>query len=209
TEAMLRNPAPADWPNWRRTDNAWGYSPLTSIDATNVKNLTLAWSWAMHDGSNEATPLVVNGTMYLPHPGGIVQALDPATGNLCWEYRPERPAGAAPGGAEGGGVQRNIAIFGDKVFTATGDAHLIALDARTGKVVWDVAVADRKLGYQYTAGPIVVRGKVIAGLTGCSRYKDDGGFTSAHDAQTGKEIWRTSSIARPGEPGVETWVNLP
>ncbi|HEX7798388.1 MAG TPA: PQQ-binding-like beta-propeller repeat protein [Vicinamibacterales bacterium] len=209
TEDMLRTPAPGDWPNWRRTDNAWGYSPLTSIDTNNVKNLTLAWSWAMNDGSNEATPLVVNGTMYLPNPGGVVQALDAASGNLIWEYRPERSAGSPQGGGEGGGVQRNIAVFDDKVFSATGDAHLIALDARTGKVSWDVAVADRTLGYQYTAGPIVVRGKVIAGITGCSRYKDDVCFITGHDAATGKEIWRTSSIARPGETGGDTWGDLP
>src|SRR5262245_55375857 len=120
TEDMLRNPAAGDWPNWRRTDNAWGYSPLTSIDTNNVKNLTLAWSWAMNDGSNEATPLVANGTMYLPNPGGVVQALDAASGNLFWEYRPERAAGSVQGGGEGGGVQRNIASFCDEVLSATG-----------------------------------------------------------------------------------------
>ena len=209
TEEMLRNPAPADWPNWRRTDNAWGYSPLTSIDTNNVRTLTLAWSWAMTGGANEATPLVANGIMYLPNPGGVVQALDAATGDLIWEFRPEPPAGASQPAGEGGGAQRNIAIFGDKVFTATGEAHLIALDARTGKVAWDAKVADRQLGYQYTAGPIVVRGKVIAGITGCTRYKEDVCFITGHDAATGKELWRTSSIARPGEPGGDTWGDLP
>ncbi|HUR35130.1 MAG TPA: PQQ-binding-like beta-propeller repeat protein [Vicinamibacterales bacterium] len=209
TEDMLRNPAAQDWPNWRRTDNAWGYSPLTAIDAGNVRNLTLAWSWAMTGGANEATPLVANGVMYLPNPGGVVQALDAATGDLIWEYRPEPAAGTGQAAGEGGGAQRNIAIFGDKVYSATGDAHLIALDARTGKVAWDVKVADRQLGYQYTAGPIVVRGKVIAGITGCSRYKEDVCFITGHDAATGRELWRTSSIARPGEPGGDTWGELP
>ncbi len=95
------------------------------------------------------------------------------------------------------------------MFSATNEAHLIALDARTGKVAWDVTVADKRLGYQYTAGPIVVRGTVITGITGCSRYKDDVCFITGHDAATGKEIWRTSSIARPGEPGGDTWGDLP
>ena len=83
------------------------------------------------------------------------------------------------------------------------------MNARTGKVVWDVEAADSRLGYQYSAGPIVVRGKVIAGITGCSRYKEDVCFITGRDAETGKEIWRTSSIARPGEPGGDTWGELP
>src|SRR5206468_3485000 len=179
TEAMLRNPAPGDWLNWRRTDNAWGYSPLDQITRQNVTQLQLAWSWAMDDtGANEATPLVYDGIMYLPNPRGVIQALDGVTGDLIWEYRPEvaqtgapaasgggaeqtaiprltqRPAGG--GGDEGRGIQRNIAIYGDKVFGTTNDAHIVAVDARTGKRVWDTRVADSKLGYEYTSGPIVV-----------------------------------------------------
>ena len=232
TEAMLRNPAPGDWLNWRRTDNAWGYSPLDQINRQNVQQLQLAWSWAMDDtGANEATPLVYDGIMYLPNPRGVIQALDGVTGDLIWEYRPEvaqtgapaasgggaeqtaiprlsqRPAGG--GGDEGRGIQRNIAIYGDKVFGTTNDAHIVAVDARTGKRVWDTRVADSKLGYEYTSGPIVVHGKVIAGITGCGRYKEDVCFISGHDAATGKELWRTSTIARPGEPGGETWGDLP
>lgn len=209
TEEMLRNPPAGDWLNWRRTDNAWGYSTLTEINRTTVPQLQLAWSWAMADGANEATPLVSNGIMYLPNPRDIVQALDAVTGDLIWEYRPRRdPSAPAPRG-DGGGAQRNIAIYADKIYAATSDAHIVALDARTGKVAWDTKVADHALGYQYTAGPIVVRGKVIAGVTGCSRYKDDVCFLTAHDATTGKELWRTSSIARPGEPGGDTWGDLP
>src|SRR5437762_1704153 len=96
TENMLRNPAAGDWLNWRRTDNAWGYSPLEQITRRNVQQLGLAWSWAMESsGAQEATPLVYNGIMYLPNPGGVIQALDGATGDLIWEYRPDdsqRPA---------------------------------------------------------------------------------------------------------------------
>jgi alcohol dehydrogenase (cytochrome c) len=213
TESMLRNPTAGDWLNWRRTDNAWGYSPLEQINKRNVQQLQLVWSWAMDNtGAQEATPLVYNGVMYLPNPAGVIQALDGATGDLIWEYRPdEKPSGQRTGGGdvELRGIQRNLAIFGDRIFGTTNDAHLIALDARTGKRVWDVTVADSKLGYSYTSGPIVVRGKVIAGMTGCSRYKDDVCFISAHDASTGKEVWRTSTIARPGDPGGETWGDLP
>ena len=163
---MLRNPAPGDWLNWRRTDNAWGYSPLDQITRQNVQQLQLAWSWAMDDtGAQEATPLVYDGIMDPPNPRGVIQALDAATGDLIGRYRPEikdapapppctagggeqtaiprlaqRPAG---GGDSGRGIQRNIAIFGDRIFGATNDAHIIALDARTGKVAWDTTVADR------------------------------------------------------------------
>jgi alcohol dehydrogenase (cytochrome c) len=246
TEAMLRKPDAADWLNWRRTDNAWGYSPLDRINRQNVQQLQLAWSWAMDDtGANEATPLVHDGVMYLPNPRGVIQALDAATGDLIWEYRPEAAATpapaqapavqrgasaagggeqtdiprlaqrpAAPAGAGGGddggrGIQRNIAIYSDKIFGTTNDAHIVALDARTGKLAWDTRVADSRMGYSYTSGPIVVRGKVIAGITGCSRYKDDVCFITGHDAATGKELWRTSTVARPGEPGGNTWGDLP
>lgn len=231
TEAMLRNPAPGDWLNWRRTDNAWGYSPLDQINRQNVQQLQLAWSWAMDDtGANEATPLVHDGIMYLPNPRGVIQALDAATGDLIWQYRPQaRPLAAAPAPALGGGeqtaiprlaqgnaaagdgrgIQRNIAIYGDRIFSATNDAHIVAIDARTGALVWDTRVADSTLGYEYTSGPIVVRGKVISGMTGCSRYKEDVCFITGHDSATGKELWRTSTIARPGEPGGDTWGDLP
>ncbi len=203
TESMLRNPAPGDWLNWRRTDNAWGYSPLDQINTRNVQRLQLAWSWAMDNtGAQEATPLVHDGVMYLPNPHGVIQALDAATGDLLWEYR---PAGA---GGEGNGVQRNIAIYGDKIFGTTSNAHIIAVDARSGKLAWDTQVADHKLGYEYTSGPIVVRGKVIAGMTGCTHYKEDVCFITGHDSETGKEVWRTSTVARPGEPGGDTWGDL-
>jgi alcohol dehydrogenase (cytochrome c) len=232
TEAMLRNPAPGDWLNWRRTDNAWGYSPLEHINRQNVSQLQLAWSWSMDDtGAQEAAPLVYNGIMYLPSPRGVIQALDAATGDLIWEYRPDAtsaptPAAGRSGGGEltdiprlsqrpaatgdtGRGIQKTIAIFGDRIYGTTNDAHIVALDARTGKVAWNTKVADERLGYEYTAGPIVVRGKVIAGITGCGRYKEDVCFISGHDAATGKELWRTSTIARPGEPGGDTWGDLP
>src|SRR5262252_20043 len=137
TEVMLRNPSAADWLNWRRTDNAWGYSPLDQINKRNVQQLQLAWSWAMEDtGAQEATPLVYNGVMYLPNSGGVIQALDAANGDLIWEYRPDdRSVGQRGGGdVDLRGIQRNLAIFGDRIFGTTNDAHIVALDARTGKL---------------------------------------------------------------------------
>ena len=205
TDAMLLNPDPADWPNWRRTLNGWGYSPLKDINTRNVHQLQLAWSWGLSPGLSQPAPLVSNGTMYVPSPGGGVQALDAANGDLLWEYK------NAPqdGGAARTSPMRNLAIYGDKVYVATADARLVALNARTGAVAFDHQVADTKLGYSYSSGPIVVKGMIVAGITGCSRYKNDVCFISAHDSQTGKELWRTSTIARPGEPGGDTWGDLP
>ncbi|MBT8148098.1 MAG: PQQ-binding-like beta-propeller repeat protein [Gammaproteobacteria bacterium] len=226
----LREPASGDWLHWRGTQNAWGYSPLDQINRDNVQQLQLAWSWAMDDtGAGEAAPLVRNGIMYLPSPRGVIQALDGATGDLIWEYRPgltgvaegsdavalgpeqlgdaAMPATAYAG--VGRGVQKNIAIYGDRIFAATENASLVALDANTGLLVWETPTADPALGYHYTAGPIVANGKLISGITGCVRYKDDVCFITGHDPDSGQELWRTSIIARPGEPGGDTWGDLP
>ena len=196
TDAMLLAPDPGDWINWRRTLDGWGYSPLKQITRDNVGALQLAWSRPMLAGADEATPLVYGGVMYLPSPTGI-QALDAATGEPVWEYK------------KSGVARRNIAIYADKILGATADAHLFALQAQTGTLVWDHPVADHGLGYEYTSGPIVVKGRVVAGMTGCTRYKEDVCFISAHDVATGKELWRTSTVARPGEPGGDTWGGLP
>jgi alcohol dehydrogenase (cytochrome c) len=205
TDAMLANPDPADWPNWRRTLDGWGYSPLKQITTQNVNQLQLAWSWGLNPGVSQPAPLVSNGMMYVPSPGGGVQTLDATSGDLLWEYR-ARPS---DDGAPRTSPMRNLAVYDDKVYIATADARLIALNARTGTVAWDHQVADTKLGYTYSSGPIVVRGLIVAGITGCQRYKNDVCFISAHDAQTGREVWRTSTIARPGEPGGDTWGDLP
>ncbi len=205
TEAMLLKPDPADWPNWRRTLDGWGYSPLSQINTRNVHQLRLAWSWALRSGQSQPTPLVSNGVMYVPSPGGGVQALDAGNGDLLWEYENAPAAGGTPRTSP----MRNLAIYGDKVYVATADARLVALDARTGAVAWDHQVANPKLGYSYSSGPIIVKSMVVAGINGCQRYKNDTCFISAHDAHTGTELWRTSTIARPGESGGDTWGDLP
>ena len=206
TDAMLQNPDPADWLNWRRTLDGWGYSPLDEIDRDNVHRLQLAWAWPMAPGVNQPTPLVHDGVMYLPSPGNVVQAVDAVTGDRIWQY--ERDLSAMVDTVLSP-RSRSIAIYGDKVYLNAADAHIVALAARTGEVAWDHKVADNTLGYRYTSGPIVANGKVVAGMTGCERFKDDVCFISAHDAETGEELWRTSTIARPGDPGGDTWGDLP
>jgi alcohol dehydrogenase (cytochrome c) len=144
TDETLRSPAPADWPAWRRDRAGTGYSPLDQINRSSVRRLRLAWASTLEVGSLEPEPLVFNGVMYVPHPGDIVQALDARNGTMLWEYRRERSNGL--------GVSRNLALYQDKVFLGTSDAHLVALDARSGKVAWDVAVADSRQGINTVEG---------------------------------------------------------
>ena len=206
TDAMLMDPDPEDWLNWRRTLDGWGYSPLDQINTDNVHQLGLVWSWTMATGLSQTTPIVYNGIMYLPNPLNVVQAIDAVTGDLIWEYQKEFER--SPDNSFRART-RSIAIYDDKIYLNTNDAHIVALDARSGDVVWDHIVADNMLGYRYTSGPIVVNGKIVAGMTGCERYKDGTCFISAHDPDTGTELWRTSTIAQPGDPGGDTWGDLP
>ena len=209
TDAMLQNPDPADWLNWRRTLDGWGYSPLDQIDRGNVHELQLVWGWPLGRGLSQPTPLVHDGVMYVPSPRNVVQAVDAVTGDRVWEYGRDFEASEALEAVGAGMRARSIAIYGDKIYINTSDAHIVALDARTGEVAWDHTVADYRLGYRYTSGPIVVAGRIVAGMTGCQNYKNDVCFISAHDPETGEEAWRTSTIARPGEPGGDTWGDLP
>ena len=205
TSVELADPPPQDWLMYRRTLDGWGYSPLDQINRTNVAELRLAWVWAMEDGVNQPTPLVRDGVMYLTHPMNTIQALDGGSGELLWEYRREFPAGFRIGFSQ----LRSIAIYEDKLYVPTKDASLVALDARTGDLVWEARLADHRQGYTNVAGPIVVRGKVINGINGCTRFFEESCFITAHDADTGEELWRTFTIARPGEFGDETWGEVP
>jgi alcohol dehydrogenase (cytochrome c) len=205
TDAMLKNPPPGDWLMARRNYQAWSYSPLDEITGKNVKDLKLAWSWAMNDaGSNQPMPLVHNGILYLGNTGNMMQALDAATGDLIWENQ------VGPNSIRGFGAVRNIAIYNDKIYMATNDARVVAFDARTGKLAWDVPIVDPKLGFTNSSGPIVANGKVIQGLHGCDRFRQkDRCFISAYDAETGKQLWKFHTIARSGEVGGDTWGTVP
>lgn len=205
TDALLQAPPPEDWLSWRRSQNGQAYSPLKQINRDTVKDLKLAWVLTMAEGSNQVTPLVHQGVMYLTHPGNIVQALDAASGELIWEYRYQFPEAARTLG----GPTRNIAIYKDKLYMATYDAAIVAIDARSGREVWRTAKANFEQGYTHTAGPIIGDGVVLSGINGCEWYKQEGCFITGHNADTGEELWRTSTIALPGTAGGDTWAGLP
>ncbi len=202
SEATLLDPDPGDWLMYRRTYDGWGYSPLDQINRDNVHELTLAWVWSMPDGTNQPTPLVRDGVLYLANPGNVIQALEADTGTLLWEYRRPLPEGLRTGSV------RNLAIFEEKLFLASRDAYLVALDARTGSVLWETRIADYQQGYTNSAGPLVVEGTVINAINGCSRFQPESCFITGHDARTGEERWRTLTIAQPGTPGGDTWGDL-
>ncbi len=200
----LANPPAADWTYWRRSPQSQGYSPLDQITTDNVGQLSLAWVWGMEPGRRQPAPLVRDGIIFIPNFGNVVQALDGRSGNLLWEYRRQFPEGG-----RSGGLLRTLAMWEDLIFVATTDAHLVALDARSGAVRWDSEIADEALGYSNTSGPIVADDIVINGISGCGRFFEQSCFITGHDAATGAELWRTYTVARPGEPGGDTWGDLP
>src|SRR5690606_3622316 len=203
TDEMLRNPDPGDWLMWRRTLDGTGFSPLEQINARNVGTLELVWSAPLGPGIQEATPLVYAGTMYVPNHGDYVQAFDAATGELLWEYRRQyREGGNA-------GTNRNLAIWGTTLIDAGSDNTMYAIDARTGELVWETPVHDAALRARATSGPIVADGKVITGRQCQPDATHEGCVITAHDAKSGRELWRTRTIPRPGEPGDETWGDVP
>ncbi len=208
TDTMLRDPPAADWLMWRRTYNGWGYSPLDQINKGNVKNLQTAWTWSLTNGATETTPIVHDGVLFIFNAADKVQALNGATGDLIWEYKRDIPAKVASDIPNVLG-KRNMAIYDDKLIVATSDAHIVALDAKTGKLVWDHETADWAKGWRYTGGPFVVNGKIIQGMTGCGNAEPGGCFVTGHDVKTGAELWRVNTIAHPGDPNYDTWNGLP
>ena len=203
SDADLADPPSGDWLHWRGNPGSWGYSPLAQVSTANVHRLQLAWSWGMEDGRSQQAPLVRDGVLFLSNPGNVVQALDARDGTPLWEYRRRFPNGG------GENQLRTLAIWEDLIFVATSDAYMVALDAPTGAVRWETRIADREKGYTNSTGPIVANGTVINGINGCQRFYEDSCFITAHDARTGRELWRTFTIARPGEPGGDTWGDLP
>jgi alcohol dehydrogenase (cytochrome c) len=210
TDAMLAKPAADDWLMRRGNFASWGFSSLDQITTGNVGALRLAWAWNMELGYQEEAPLAHDGVLFLANPHNVVQALDGRTGDLLWEYRRELPK--VEGGYHNDLFSRargTIALHDDKVFLTTADAHIAALDAHTGKVIWDTAVADHRQGYTFTGGPLAAHGKVIAGISGCTNPGTSGCFIVALDAKTGSEVWRTKTIVQPGSPGDASWHGLP
>jgi alcohol dehydrogenase (cytochrome c) len=200
TAARLLKPEDGNWLMVRRTYDGWGYSPLEQITTRNVERLRPVWVFSTGVVSgHEAPPIVNNGVMFVATPTNQVIAIEAKTGRILWRFR--RPL------AEGSSVPhqttRGLALYGDKVFFAAGEAVLMALDAASGKEVWATKVDENRNGYYMTMAPLVADGKVLVGTSGGERGIR--GYLAAFDPDTGKELWKAYMVPAPGEPGSETW----
>jgi alcohol dehydrogenase (cytochrome c) len=195
----------ANWPHYGGSQSAWRYSALDQINAVNVKNLAPAWMFQTGDYSDNlhATPIVVDGVMYIITPRNWVFALDAATGHLLWQHKPMAPR-PGPAGGQTFLLNRGVAVAEGKVFYGSTDNFLVALDQKTGREVWRVSIDDpRQCGCNVTSAPLIVKDKVIVGGTGGELAHR--GYLTAFHAKTGRLAWRFHVIPAPGERGNETW----
>ena len=192
---------PHNWITYSGDYTGRRYSTLEQINRSNAEHLAVQWIFQTGVKSQyECTPLVVDGIMYVTGEDDSVSALDARIGRAIWRYRPALPEKIS---LCCGRVNRGVAVLGNKVYVATLDARVVALDAKSGNVAWEVNAADYQAGYSFTLAPLAVRDKIVVGSSG----GDFGarGFIDAYDAETGKRAWRFNTIPGPGEPGNETW----
>ena len=209
TDEMLANPDPADWLMWRGTLNHQGYSPLEQINRDNVGDLQMAWTRSLGSGNMEGTPLVYDGVMYMPQPNSVITAMDATNGDVIWEYRRNLPSDLRDY-VQLNDITRALAIYDNKIIHLTADGYIIALNAETGALEWETQVSDYKTRTNWqTSGPLIANGKAISGRSCEPEGGPEACFLAAHDLETGEELWRTHTIPRPGEPGDETWGNIP
>ena len=193
TSQRLENPKDNEWLMLRRTYNGWGYSPLDEINTSNVEGLRPVWSFSTGEiRGHESPPIVNNGVMFVSTPRNQVIAIDAETGTLLWRHRRPRPEGATVPHE----TNRGVALYGDRVYFAAGEAVLVALDAKTGEEVWSAVIGDNASGYYTTLAPLIADGKVMVGASGGELGIR--GFVAAFDPDTGEELWRNLYYSRPG-----------
>lgn len=209
TNEQLLNTAkdPGSWLLYQGSYTGNRHSLLTQVTPANVSKLKLQWIWQVRSRAGasekfEATPLVANGVMYTVSPPNDVVALDPVTGRVFWTmaYTPDNDARVCCGR-----VNRGLAIHGNTLFMGAIDGHLLAIDAISGQIKWNITIGDPKLGYSLTVAPLIVGNKVIVGPAGGEFGIR--GFIAAYDVATGKELWKFHVIPGPGEPGFESWAD--
>jgi alcohol dehydrogenase (cytochrome c) len=190
-----------DWPGYHGAPTGNRFSRLDRINRGNVARLAPAWMFALPGAERlQVTPVVVEGVMYVTNVNECY-ALDAGSGRRIWHYRRARTKGLA--GDAAAGINRGVAVGGDRVFLVTDNARLLALNRFTGALLWDAEMADWRQNYGATSAPLVVGSLVVSGISG----GDEGvrGFLAAFDQATGKEVWRFWTVPRPGEPGADTW----
>jgi alcohol dehydrogenase (cytochrome c) len=200
-EHLEKHTIAEDWPSYNGDYTGRRFSSLTQITPENVRSLRTRWVFhSTSPGILEATPVVVNGVMYLTA-SNDAYALNANNGEVLWRY--SRPISSGLVDDASGHISRGVALWGDRLYMETDNAHLLCLDARSGHLIWDVAYATWNKNYGATSAPLAIRGKILVGTSG----GDDGvrGFVVAFDAVTGKILWRRWTIPAPGEPGAASW----
>ena len=209
TDAMLRDPDPADWLMVHRTYDFQAFSPLDEITRDNVGELRLAWMRAMDAGSQQIRPLVYDGVMYIAHPSSDhIQALDATTGDLIWDFERDLPNDIREF-AQFGGRNRHLAIYDRYIYHLAADAHLVAIDAETGELAWESRMADYREGITHSSGAMIINGQVVSGRTCSPASLEPRCFVASHDPESGEENWRTYTAAGDDDPGGVTWGDLP
>src|SRR5438270_1485202 len=191
--AFLKPPTDT-WPTYNGDYSGRRYSTLTQVNKSNVASLTLAWAFQTHSTTLKSTPLEVNGVLYFTTPDNV-WAIDARSGRPIWHFN--RPSQGDHIG------QRGVAMYKDRLYFGTPDAHLVCLNARDGKQIWDIQIADVQFGYYISLAPLIVKGRVIIGTSG--DQADIPHFLEARDPESGKLIWRWDSLPKAGASGSETW----
>ena len=195
---------------WRRTLDSWGYSPLDQINRENVGELRMVWTRDLATGTGEITPLAYGGVLYVPQASDVIEAIDAVTGDLIWEYRRDIPEDLYDMVGGNARNNRNLAIYANLIINTSDDNHVFALDATTGETVWETQIFDYRVNSAtHSSGPIIADGRVISGRSCRPWGGPDACIIAAHDARTGVELWRRRLIPAPGEPGDETWGDVP
>jgi alcohol dehydrogenase (cytochrome c) len=203
TDADLQNVAPGNWLAYGRDVSNFGFSPLEQINSENVKNLTQVWARGIESGQTQTAPLIYDGVMFLATPNEVMQALDAVTGDLLWEYRHRMEAEPEELNSITRDRKRGIAVYGENVYYATWDNHLVALDMKTGQVAFDIDRGQGDEGISNSSGPIIANGVIVLGSS--CQYSGFGCYVTGHDVKTGEELWRNYFIPKPGEEGDDTW----
>ena len=210
TDQMLQDPAPEDWLMWRRTLDSWGYSPLDQINRENVRGLRMVWTRDLEQGTGEVTPLAYGGILYVPQAQDVIQALDAVTGDFIWEYGRSIPDDLYQMVGGNARNNRNVAIYDQMIINTSDDNHVFAIDALTGEDIWETRIFDYQVNSAtHSSGPIIAEGRVISGRSCRPWGGPEACVIVAHDARTGEELWRRRLVPAPGEPGNETWGDVP
>jgi len=210
TDQMLQDPAPEDWLMWRRTLDSWGYSPLDQINRENVRGLRMVWTRDLEQGTGEVTPLAYGGILYVPQAQDVIQALDAVTGDFIWEYGRSIPDDLYQMVGGNARNNRNVAIYDQMIINTSDDNHVFAIDALTGEDIWETQIFDYQVNSAtHSSGPIIAEGRVISGRSCRPWGGPEACVIVAHDARTGEELWRRRLVPALGEPGNETWGDVP